>query len=126
VGDLRGAGYDVIGDLGDLQAQPAGQPATRPADEPAGRMLDAAVEAAAALVVTGYRRQFPAVSGRAAGPQRAAGGRRGLVHRVESAVAASPRLKRTVRELSSRSAAVRRLRIVAWRAMERRRLGGHR
>ena len=47
----------------------------------------------------------------------------GLAGRIESAVASSPRLKRTVRQLSSRYPAVRRLRIVAWRALERTRKG---
>ena len=40
--------------------------------------------------------------------------------------AASPRLKRTVRELSSRYPAVRKLRIMAWRALERTRTRGNR
>ena len=62
--------------------------------------------AASALVVSQYRKAFPA-----ARPQPGPGGPRGLVGRVESTVASSPRLKRTVRELSSRSPAVRRLRI---------------
>jgi len=48
------------------------------------------------------------------------------VSRVESTVASSPRLKRTVRDLSSRFALVRRLRIRAWRSMERRRVGKNR
>ena len=76
-------------------------------------MLDAAVAAASALVVNQYRKAYPA-----ARPQRDPG-QRGLASRVEATVASSPRLKRTVRELSSRSSAVRRLRILAWRALER-------
>jgi hypothetical protein len=75
-------------------------------------VLDAAVEAASALVVNQYRKAFPA-----ARPQH--GGPRGLAERVESTVASSPRLKRTVRELSSRYPVVRRLRILAWMALER-------
>ena len=43
----------------------------------------------------------------------------GMAGRIESAVANSPRLKRAVRQASSRYPAVRRLRIVAWRALER-------
>ena len=72
------------------------------------------MDAAAALVVNQYRKEYPA-----ARPQPGRAGQRGLVSRVESAVAASPRLKRTVRDLSSRYPAVRRLRILAWQAMER-------
>ena len=80
-------------------------------------MLDAAVQAAAALVVNQYHKEYPAK------PQHDAAGAAALAGRVESTVAASPRLKRTVRELSSRSAAVRRLRILAWRVLERSRDG---
>ena len=83
-------------------------------------MLDAAVAAASALVVNQYRKAFPAAK-----PQPGSGGPRGLVARVESTVASSPRLKRTVRELSSRSSAVRRLRILAWQVLERRRAPRH-
>ena len=75
-------------------------------------MLDAAVDAAAALVVNQYHKAFPAAK-----PQRGQGGARGLVDRVESTVASSPRLKRTVRDLSSRFPVVRRLRNRAWRSM---------
>jgi hypothetical protein len=114
VAGLRDAGYDLIGDLDELQPRPAAEPAASPADPPAEQVLDAAVAAAAALVVNAYHQAYPAAK-----PQH--GG--GLASRVESTVAASPRLKRTVRELSSRSAAVRRLRVLAWRALERGRAG---
>ena len=116
---LRGSGYDVIGDLEELRPGPASEPYARPADEPPGQMLGAAVDAAAALVVNQYRREYPAAK-----PQRGQSGQRGLAGRVESAAAASPRLKRTVRDLSSRSAVVRRLRILVWRVLERRRVKG--
>jgi hypothetical protein len=109
---LGEAGYDLIGDLGELMPRPAAGPSPSPAGQPAGQVLEAAVEAAAALVVNQYRREYPA-----ARPQRQ--GPRGLVERVESTVAASPRIKRTVRELSSRHPSVRRLRILAWTALER-------
>jgi hypothetical protein len=81
-------------------------------------MLDAAVQAAAALVVNQYRREY-----RAARPKEPHG--RGLAGRIESAIAASPRLKRAVREFSSRYPAVRRLRVLAWRTLERTRTRGH-
>jgi hypothetical protein len=111
--ELAGSGYDVIGDTSELIPHPAGGMAADPAAQPAGQVLDAAVDAAAALVVNHYRKAYPAAQ-----PQRDPGGR-GLASRVEATVASSPRLKRTVRELSSRSSAVRRLRILAWRALER-------
>jgi hypothetical protein len=110
---LAGSGYHVIGDTGELVPQPAAGLAADPAAQPAERVLDAAVDAAAALVVNQYHKAYPA-----ARPQRDPGSR-GLAGRVEATVASSPRLKRTVRELSSRSSAVRRLRILAWRALER-------
>jgi len=118
VAGLADSKYDIIGDLDELVPRPSGVPATRPGDQPADQVLAAAVEAAAALVVNQYRKEYPAAK-----PQGS--GQRGLVGRVESTVASSPRLKRTVRELSSRSAAVRRLRILAWRALERNRAGRH-
>jgi hypothetical protein len=77
------------------------------------------VTAASALVVNQYRKAYPA-----ARPQPGPGRPGGLAGRVEATVASSPRLKRTVRELSSRSAAVRRLRILAWRVLERGRARG--
>jgi hypothetical protein len=116
VAGLRDSGYDVIGDLDELLPRPPLEPYASPASQPAERMLDAAVDAAAALVVNQYHKAYPA-----ARPERGQAGQRGLVSRVESTAAASPWLKRTVRDLSSRFALVRWLRIRVWRAMERRR-----
>jgi hypothetical protein len=115
---LREASYDVLGDLGELRPPPVADPSASPADQPAELVLDAAVQAAAALVVNQYHKEFPAAK-----PQPSQDSRRGLVGRVESTVASSPRLKRTVRDLSSRFPVVRRLRIVAWRWLEGRRAG---
>jgi hypothetical protein len=117
---LGGSGYDLIGDLDELRPPPVTGPHDGPADQPAERVLDAAVTAAAALVVNQYRKAYPA-----ARPQPGPGRPPGLVGRVEATVASSPRLKRTVRELSSRFPAVRRLRIAAWRSLERRRAHDH-
>ena len=117
---LAGSGYDLIGDLDELRPRPGTGPDAGAAGQPAERVLDAAVTAAAALVVNQYRKAYPA-----ARPQPDPGRHPGLVGRVEATVASSPRLKRTVRELSSRFPPVRRLRIVAWRSLERRRARGH-
>jgi hypothetical protein len=91
-------------------------------------VLDAAVQACSALVVAQFRRAHPAQRPGAGGGGQAKGGRsageRGLVGRIESTVAASPRLKNSLRELSRRVPAMRRLRIMAWREMERRRARG--
>jgi hypothetical protein len=105
--------YDLAGDLTELLPRPPGSEPTSPSSQPAERVLDAAVRAAAALVVNQYHQAFPAAKPKAA---------RGLAGRIESMAAASPRLKRAVRELSSRYPAVRRLRIVIWRALERTRV----
>jgi hypothetical protein len=117
---LGGSRYDAAGALSELRPPPVSQPAVSPAGQPAELVLDAAVHAAAALVVNQYHKAHPA-----ARPQPSVDRQRGLVGRVESTVASSPRLKRTVRELSSRFPLVRRLRIVAWRRMERQRAGRH-
>jgi hypothetical protein len=115
---LSGSGYHVVGDLSELIPRPSTHWSLQPANQPADAVLDAAVNAAAALVANHYRRQHPAAT-----PQRGPAAQHGLTSRVESTVASSPRLKRTVRELSSRSRTVRRLRVTAWRALERRRAG---
>lgn len=121
VGGLASSGYDVIGDLDELRPRPSREPGlAAPGGQPEDRILDAAVAAAAALVVNQYRKEYP---GAGAQPKRAAQG--GLASRMEAAIASSPRLKRTVRDLSSRYPAVRRLRILTWQAMERTRARRH-
>jgi hypothetical protein len=117
---LSQSAYDVIGSVDELRPLPVTESAASPADQPAGLVLDAAVEAASALIVNQYHKAHPAAS-----PQPSNDRQRGLVARVESTVASSPRLKRTVRELSSRFPLVRRMRIAAWRRLERRRVGKH-
>ena len=121
ISGLASSGYDVIGDPDELRPRPPREPGMAPpAAQPQDPVLDAAVEAAAALVVNQYRKEYPEARPQ---PKRAARG--GLVSRVEAAVASSPRLKRTVRDLSSRYPAVRRLRILTWQAMERTRARRH-
>ncbi len=117
IAGLLASGYDLVGDLDELRPRQVTGPGASPSGQPADQMLDAAVQAAAALVVNQYRKEYPAK------PPKS-DGRGSLTGRVESAVAASPRLKRAVREVSSRSAAVRRLRVLVWRAMERSRTRG--
>jgi hypothetical protein len=118
IAGLGDAGYDLVGDLGELRPRPVTEPGVDPSDQPAGQVLDAAVQAVVAMVVNQYHQENPA-AGQQAGP----GGARGLGRRLESAVASRPRVKRAVRELSSRSPAVRRLRVLAWRELERTRAG---
>ena len=115
---LRASGYQIAGDLDDLRPPQVTQPPASPSDQPAEAILDAAVQAAAALVVNQYQREYPAAK-----PRDEHG--RGLAGRIEAAVAGSPRLKRTVREFSSRYPVVRRMRVMAWRAMEKTRTRGH-
>ncbi len=127
IAGLADSGYQVIGDLDELRPRPVSAPgAAAAAQQPPGPVLDAAVDAAAALVVNQYRREHGGGPKGPGGPGGRAGrpGRGGLAGRVESAVGASPWLKRTVRELSSRYPAVRKLRVMAWQAMERTRARG--
>ena len=114
IAGLRASSYDIVGDLDELRPQASAEPAASPANEPAEQILEAAVQAAAALVLNQYRKAHPAAK-----PQKGLIGRGALADRLESTVAASPRIKRTVRELSSRHSSVRRLRILAWRVLER-------
>ncbi len=124
IAGLADSGYQVIGDLDELRPWPASAPGSG-AQQPPDLVLDAAVDAAAALVVNQYRRQRAGRAGPARwGGQGGGPGRAGLAGRLEAAVGASPGLKRTVRELSSRYPAVRKLRILAWQALERTRARG--
>ncbi len=114
ISGLQASSYDLVGDLDELRPQASAEPAVSPADQPVEQILDAAVQAAAALVLNQYQKEHPA-----ARPQKGLIGRGALADRLESTVAASPRIKRTVRELSSRHSSVRQLRILAWRVLER-------
>ena len=120
ISGLATARYEIIGELSELQPEPAEGPAASPAEQRPEDVLDAAVESVAALFVNQYRRESQAA--------RQRGGRgeqRGLAGRIEAAAGRSPRLKRIVRDLSSRSPAVRRLRVLTLRAFERSRTRGH-
>jgi len=111
VAGLGDAGYDVVGDVAELRpAEHAGVPVD-PADQPAGEVLDVAMKATATLLLNQYRKEYPAAQPGATGGA--------LADRVTARVNASPRIKRTLRELSSRYPSVRWLRVLAWRVLER-------
>jgi hypothetical protein len=114
IAGLGEAGYDLVGDLDELRPRPVTEPGVNPADQPAELVLDAAVQGVVAMVTNQYHEEHAA-----AGPQAGPAGARGLARRLESAVASRPRVKWAVRELSSRSPGVRRLRVLAWQALER-------
>jgi len=62
-------------------------------------------------VLNQYRKEYPAAQPGVTGGA--------LADRVSARVHASPRIKRTLRELSSRHSSVRWLRVRAWRLLER-------
>jgi hypothetical protein len=119
VAGLSAAGYDLIGDVAELRpqdlaqdlAQDLGGDPADPADQTAEHVLDVAIQATAALVLNQYRKEYPAAQ-----PGVTSGA---LADRVTARVGASPRIKRTVRELSSRYSSLRWLRVLAWRVLER-------
>jgi hypothetical protein len=113
VAGLRDAKFDIVGDVRELMPQPATEPYVRPADLPVDRLLDAAVQAAAGLAMGHYRRKFPPKRRR----QRL-GGPRQMASRLKWSLVTSPRIKHALRE-ASRVSAVRYLRIIAWRLVER-------
>ncbi|HEY2552322.1 MAG TPA: hypothetical protein VGI64_17275 [Streptosporangiaceae bacterium] len=119
VSGLAQAGYDIIGELPELQPEQSTEPPASPAGQRPEDILDAAVESVAALFLNQYHRE-----NRAARQRSARSEQRGLVGRIEAAVGRSPRVKRIVRDLSSRSPAVRRLRVATLRAFERSRTRG--
>ncbi|MGH3301172.1 MAG: hypothetical protein ACRDOK_05670 [Streptosporangiaceae bacterium] len=114
IAGLTSSGYDLVGDLEELRPPAESGASASRADQPAELVLDAAVEAAAALVLNEYWVEFPA-----AAPEPDVFTRSNFADRVALRIAASPWLKRTVRNITSRSSLVRRLRIVVWRALER-------
>jgi hypothetical protein len=109
------SGYDLIGDVAELRpqdlAEDLGVDPVNSADQRADQVLDVAIQATAALVLNQYRKEYPAAQ-----PGVTSGA---LADRVTARVGASPRIKRTVRELSSRYSSLRWLRVLAWRVLER-------
>jgi hypothetical protein len=120
IAGLKGSSYDLVGDLEELRPPEQSRGSVNPADQPAELVLDAAVQAVAALLRNAYWVEFPD-----AAPEKDEITRSVFADRVVLRVAASPWLKRSVRQLSSHSALVRRLRILAWRALERPGSGGN-
>jgi hypothetical protein len=116
IAGLRAGGYDLVGDEAELRPPDVAEAPVSPADQPAQQVLDAAIQATAALVLNQYRKEYPAAQ-----PQTTGGA---LADRVTARVNASPRIKRTLRELSSRHSSVRWLRVQAWRLLERSRARG--
>jgi len=110
---LRASGYDVVGDLEELlpPRRDAAAATSAAASEPAAEDVLAAAVGALATVL---RNQYRPAGGAADEPWgRGAGARAPLRARV----------KRAVRELSSRYPAVGRARVVAWRLLQRSRAG---
>jgi hypothetical protein len=114
IAGLRESGYDLIGDLEELRPPAESKAPASPADQPAELVLDAAVHAAAALVLNEYWVEFPT-----AAPEPDLITRSIFADRIAFRIAASPWLKRTVRNITSRSSLVRRLRVLVWRVLER-------
>lgn len=111
IAGLASASYDLVGDVAELRPGGLTGAAVSPADQPDAQLLGAAIQATAALVLNQYRKEYPA-----ARPEVTSGA---LADRVTARVRSSPRVKRTVRELSSRFSSVRWLRVLAWRVLER-------
>ncbi|MDT4926317.1 MAG: hypothetical protein QOG01_4030 [Pseudonocardiales bacterium] len=102
VAGLQESGYDIIGSLDDLLAPPAPpRGLNRPDEVPPEAVLDAAVEALAAALRYEYGR-----------PDRT---RIGTAPRA----ATSLRVKRALRDLTSRHPSIGRLRVLVWRLSER-------
>jgi hypothetical protein len=111
IAGLGDASYDLVGDAAELRPQEPVGASVNPADQPADKILDTAIQATASLLLNQYRKEYPAAQPGATGGA--------LADRVTARVNASPRIKRTVRELSSRYSSVRWLRVLAWRMLER-------
>jgi hypothetical protein len=114
IAGLKGSSYDLVGELEELRPVAESSGSVTAADQRPEAVLDAAVQAVAALLLNEYWVEFPDSA-----PEREEITRSIFADRVVLRIAASPWLKRTVRQLSSRSAVVRRLRILVWRALER-------
>ncbi len=113
IASLRDSKFDIVGDLSELVPQPAAGQHLGRADQPSERLLDAAVDAAAALAGQLYRVTYPARRQ----PDRP-GGPRQAVSRLKWTMLNGPWIKRVLRR-ASHVKAVRRLRVVIWRILMR-------
>ena len=113
VAGLRESKFHIVGDLDELMPQSVTGPYRGPADQPPGELLDAAVAAAAALADHQYRDKYlpRPRRDRPRGPRQVAS-------RVKWAMLNGRRVKRALRR-ASRFRAVRRLRVVIWRVLQR-------
>jgi len=111
---LRDSGFDLVGELDELRPREPRGPAASPSSQPAEQVLDAAVATAAALVLNEYWREFPRQA-----PKPDVITRGVFADWVALKIAGSPWLKKTVRDLSGRHWVVQRLRVLAWRILER-------
>jgi hypothetical protein len=132
VAGLRDAKYHIVGDLGELVPRPASASYAAPADQPAEQLLDAAVQATAALLQYMYLEKAtlagrppvgrPQVGGLGLGGLRVGalrvGALRQLLIQWEWSLLNGPTAKRMLRGASHRPA-VRRLRILIWRVLMR-------
>ena len=108
VAALRDSKYHVVGDLSELLPR---SPAERHAG-PGEQVLDAAVQAAAAVMHRFYLEK----TGPAERQRQSLGSLRQMVSRMEWAMLNGPRTKRVLRTASHHSA-VRRLRVAIWRVL---------
>jgi hypothetical protein len=132
VAGLRDAKYHIVGDLGELVPRPASASYAAPADQPAEQLLDAAVQATAALLQHMYLERAtpagrppvgrPRVGGLGLGGLRVGGLRVGALRQLliqwEWTLLNGRTAKRMLRGASHRPA-VRRLRILIWRVLMR-------
>jgi hypothetical protein len=107
VSALRDAKYHIVGDLSDLLSPPASGRRIVPARLPADQLLDAAVQAAAALADHQYMERRPARR------QPEPRGARQKASKLEWTVLNGPWTRRVLRN-ASHIAAVRRLRVLIW------------
>jgi hypothetical protein len=108
VAALRDSKYHIVGDLSDLLPLPATGRYVAPADVPAQQLLDAAVQAAAALAEHQYQESQPAV------PQpRNPRSPRQKASQLQWAALNGPWTRRVLRN-ASHLAPVRRLRVLIW------------
>jgi hypothetical protein len=108
VAGLRDSKYHIVGDLGELLPQPGTGRYVSPSGLAADQLLDAALQAAAALADHQYRKGHPGRQQR----HRPRGLRQRLSD-LEWAMLNGPRVKRVLRK-ASRLATVQRLRVAIW------------